>query len=96
MSIRHKNFNQKTKSQIKKKNTVRGTIECSVDIVSSCTQFPQFQNTFRLDESFLVDWNDHMIQINPLCGIIDCWIVPYSLLFDTIVFIETHFSWSPA
>ena len=72
MSIRHKNFNQKTKSQIKKKNTVRGTIECSVDIVSSRTQFHQFQKTFRLDESFPVDRNDPMIQINPLCGIIDC------------------------
>ena len=63
-----------------------------MDIVSSCTQFP-LQNTwnsFQSDESFLVDRNDHMVQMDPLCGTIDRGKVLYSFLLDTIADIETQ------
>ena len=60
----------------------------------ACTQSPlqNISHSFRLNESFLVDRNDHMVQIHLLGGTIDRGKVPYRLLFDTTVDIETHFS----
>ena len=68
-----------------------------MDIISSFTQFPlkNTSHSFCLDESFLVEWNGHMVQIHSLCGTLDRGKVPYSLLFDTTIDIETHFMWSP-